>query len=53
MSSARVAELGYQGWRQNRRVVITGARNAVMANLAPLLPRRLLLAAVHYLQSPP
>jgi short-subunit dehydrogenase len=52
MSSALVAQLGYAGWKQNRRVVITGARNAVLANLAPLLPRRALLALVHRLQSP-
>jgi hypothetical protein len=52
MSSALVAQLGYRGWQQNRRVVITGARNALLARLAPFLPRRLLLAAVHNLQSP-
>jgi short-subunit dehydrogenase len=52
MSSALVAQLGYRGWQQNRRVVITGARNALLANLAPLLPRRALLALVHRLQSP-
>jgi short-subunit dehydrogenase len=52
MSSALVAQLGYAGWRKNRRVVITGARNAMLAHLAPLLPRRALLALVHRLQSP-
>lgn len=52
MSSALVAQLGYSGWQQNRRVVITGARNALLARLAPFLPRRLLLATVHRLQSP-
>ncbi|HEV2651879.1 MAG TPA: SDR family oxidoreductase [Rhizomicrobium sp.] len=52
MTSAAVAELGYQGWRQNRRVVITGARNAVLATLVPFLPRRTLLGIVHNLQSP-
>jgi short-subunit dehydrogenase len=29
MTSAEVAESGYRGWQQNRRVVITGARNRV------------------------
>jgi short-subunit dehydrogenase len=52
MSSSLVAQLGYRGWQENRRVVITGARNALLARLAPFLPRRLLLAAVHNLQSP-
>ena len=52
MSSAAVAELGYQAWQQNRRVIVTGARNAVVAGLVPLLPRRTVLALVHRLQSP-
>jgi uncharacterized protein len=52
MTSAAVAELGYQGWRKNRRMVITGARNAVLATLVPFLPRRTLLGIVHNLQSP-
>ena len=52
MSSAIVAEMGYRGWQQNRRVVITGARNALMARLVPFLPRRTVLGLVHNLQSP-
>jgi uncharacterized protein len=52
MTSAVVAELGYQGWRKNRRVVITGARNALLATLVPFFPRRTLLGIVHNLQSP-
>jgi short-subunit dehydrogenase len=53
MSSAVVAQLGYRGWQQNRRVVVTGARNALLARLVPFLPRRVLLGIVHNLQSPP
>jgi short-subunit dehydrogenase len=52
MPSAVVAELGYQGWRANQRVVITGARNRVLARLVPFLPRRTVLGLVHNLQSP-
>ncbi|MFN8644041.1 MAG: hypothetical protein U0802_21190 [Candidatus Binatia bacterium] len=52
MSSAEVARLGYAGWQANRRVVITGARNAILARLVPFLPRRTILGIVHNLQSP-
>jgi short-subunit dehydrogenase len=52
MSSAEVARMGYEGWLENRRVVITGARNALMARLVPFLPRRAVLGIVHNLQSP-
>ncbi|HVM97409.1 MAG TPA: SDR family oxidoreductase [Candidatus Acidoferrales bacterium] len=52
MSSMSVAQLGYRGFRDNQRVVITGARNAVMAKLVPFLPRRTVLGLVHNLQSP-
>jgi short-subunit dehydrogenase len=52
MSSAVVAEMGYQAWQENRRVIVTGTRNAVVAGLIPLLPRRTVLALVHRLQSP-
>lgn len=52
MPSAEVAELGYQGWQANRRVVITGARNRVLARLVPFLPRKTVLGLVHNLQSP-
>jgi len=52
MSSAEVAKMGYEGWQQNRRVVITGARNALVARLVPFLPRQTVLSLVHNLQSP-
>jgi len=52
MTSMSVAELGYRGFRDNQRVVVTGARNAVLAWLVPLLPRRMVLGLVHNLQSP-
>lgn len=53
MASMPVARMGYNGFRRNRRVVITGARNAVMARLVPYLPRRTVLNLVRYMQSPP
>jgi short-subunit dehydrogenase len=52
MPSAEVAALGYQAWKDNRRVIVTGARNAILANLVPLLPRGMLLNIIHKLQSP-
>ncbi|HXC57422.1 MAG TPA: SDR family oxidoreductase [Rhizomicrobium sp.] len=52
MASAPVAQMGYRGWRKNRRVVITGARNRILAKLVPFLPRRTLLGIVHNMQSP-
>lgn len=52
MPSAEVARLGYDGWRANQRVVVTGTRNAILATLSPLLPRRVVLSLVHRLQSP-
>ena len=52
MSSAEVAKLGYDGWRANQRVVVTGTRNQILATLSPLLPRRVVLSLVHNLQSP-
>ena len=52
MSSAVVAQMGYDAWKKNKRVMITGTRNALLATLAPFLPRRTLLGIVHNLQSP-
>jgi short-subunit dehydrogenase len=52
MPSAEVAELGYQAWRRNQRVIVTGRRNAIMAAAVRFLPRKTVLNAVHDLQSP-
>ena len=52
MPSMPVAEEGYRGWRRNRRVVVTGARNRVGAELAQILPRSVILRLVRNLQSP-
>ena len=52
MTSMSVAQLGYRAFRDNRRVMITGTRNAVLARLVPFLPRRTVLGMVHNLQSP-
>jgi uncharacterized protein len=52
MESAVVAQMGYRAWKQNRRVMVTGTRNAVLARLVSFLPRRTLLGIVHNMQSP-
>jgi hypothetical protein len=50
--SLPVAEAGYRAWRRNQCVVVTGVRNRVVARLARMAPRRLVLRTVRELQSP-
>jgi short-subunit dehydrogenase len=50
--SLPVAEEGYRGWQKNKRVVVTGARNKLLAQVAQVLPRRSVLRMVRELQSP-
>jgi hypothetical protein len=50
--SKPVAEAGYRAWRDNQRVVVTGARNKVMSVLARMLPRTTVLRMVRNIQSP-
>jgi short-subunit dehydrogenase len=52
MPSMSVARMGYRAFRNNKRVMITGGRNKLLARLAPFLPRTMLLSTVHNLQSP-
>jgi uncharacterized protein len=52
MPSMTVARQGYNGWRANKRVVITGFRNRMLARVAPFVPRTTLLRMVRNLQSP-
>jgi short-subunit dehydrogenase len=52
MSSAVVARMGYDAWRRNKRVEVTGLRNRVIASLVPFLPRTTVLGLVRNLQSP-
>lgn len=52
MPSMPVALEGYRGWQRNNRVVITGARNRVGAELGRFLPRSVLLRIVRNIQSP-
>jgi short-subunit dehydrogenase len=49
-SAERVAQEGYDGLMRGRRVVVPGTDNKVAALLPRLVPRRLLLSAVHRLQ---
>ncbi len=51
MSAAKVARLGYRAFQADRRVKITGLRNAVMAWSVPFSPRSIVLRLVRYLQS--
>ncbi len=52
MASAPVARMGYEGFRRNKRVVVTGARNAFQAGIVRYLPRETLLRIVRSMQSP-
>ena len=52
MSSVEVAQQGYRGFAENKRVVITGTRNATLARLVPFMPREMLLRMVRNIQSP-
>lgn len=52
MTSMEVATQGYAGFRNNKRVVITGFSNAMTARLVPFLPRGRLLKIVRNIQSP-
>lgn len=50
-SAERVAELGYRGLMQGRRVVVPGLANRLVTALVPLVPHRILLRAVAKRQS--
>lgn len=52
MPSMPVAEEGYRGWQRNKRVVVTGTRNRVGAELVQILPRSVVLRLVRSIQSP-
>ncbi|MCE9522659.1 MAG: SDR family oxidoreductase [Alphaproteobacteria bacterium] len=52
MSSMSVARQGYNAWKANKRVMITGLRNRMTARLVPFLPRATLLKIVRNIQSP-
>ena len=52
MDSMPVAKAGYDGFRTNQRVVITGKGNSRTARMVPFLPRTMVLKMVRNLQSP-
>lgn len=52
MPSAPVARAGYEAWKRNRRVIVTGARNALQAGMVKYIPRERLLRIVRNVQSP-
>ncbi|MGQ0532922.1 MAG: SDR family NAD(P)-dependent oxidoreductase [Caulobacteraceae bacterium] len=52
MPSAPVARMGYEAWKRNQRVIVTGGRNAFQAGLVKYIPRETLLKMVRNIQSP-
>jgi len=52
MASMPVARMGYEAWQANRRVIVTGTRNRVIASLVAFMPRTTVLRLVRNLQSP-
>jgi short-subunit dehydrogenase len=52
MASAPVARMGYDAWKRNHAVKVTGARNALQAGVVKYLPRKTLLKMVRNVQSP-
>ena len=52
MASAPVAHAGYEAWKRNRAVIVTGGRNAFQAGLVKYIPRKTLLKMVRNVQSP-
>ncbi len=52
MSAEACARLGYAGFAANKRVVVTGARNRLLATLVPFLPRETVLKIARGLQEP-
>jgi uncharacterized protein len=52
MPSMTVARMGHNAFRRNRRVIVTGGRNAFMAGLVKFMPRTTVLGIVRNLQSP-
>jgi uncharacterized protein len=52
MASAPVARMGYEGFKRNKRVVVTGMSNRFIAGFGKFIPRATLLSMVRNLQSP-
>jgi short-subunit dehydrogenase len=50
-SAEQVAEQGYRGLMRGRRLVVPGLANKIVAFIAPLVPRRVLLAMVDHRQA--
>jgi uncharacterized protein len=52
MESMPVARMGYEAWKRNQRVKVTGGRNAMQAGMVKYIPRETLLKMVRNIQSP-
>jgi uncharacterized protein len=52
MESMPVAKAGYDAFKRNKRVIVTGGRNAFQAGMVKYIPRETLLKIVRNVQSP-
>lgn len=52
MTAEKVAEIGYRGFQRNKRVVVTGADNKLLAKLVPFIPRRAVLSLASFVLRP-
>jgi len=52
MESMPVAQAGYEAWKRNKRVIVTGSGNAFQAGMVKYIPRETLLKIVRNVQSP-
>jgi len=52
MASMPVAQMGYEGFRNNKRVVVAGVLNKTLIGATRVAPRGLLLRTVRHLQGP-
>lgn len=50
MASMPVAQMGYDAFRKNKRVVVAGALNKTLVGATRVSPRGLLLRTVRHLQ---
>ena len=50
MASMPVAQMGYGGFRNNKRVIVAGALNKTLVGATRVAPRGLLLRTVRHLQ---
>ena len=52
MTPEKVAEQGYRAFQRNRRVIVTGFDNRLLAGLVPFIPRRAVLSLASFVLRP-